>query len=190
MNILLASPPMLAQHLPVIYRGSTLTGQGDPHRMAHLIQSLDEIQRGRVGFIWDTVEDKPPPPPHKLSCYWDKALLSMPPSVVRVHIATLGYGRTYCPTPRYMWHTLVFTLPLTRSSLPSQPRDSLAGARTLQPPSPDGKTEARDSRIIPPLILSRDWVPTRPPHTSEYTMGLRANACYTNPSAPPHRWQK
>jgi len=34
---LTASLPMMAQHLPRTYRGPTLSGQGDLHRLAHLI---------------------------------------------------------------------------------------------------------------------------------------------------------
>ena len=55
-DIILTSPPMIAQHLSMAHRGNTRWGEGAPQRLAQLIQYLNEAQSRGLGFIWDTTK--------------------------------------------------------------------------------------------------------------------------------------
>jgi hypothetical protein len=61
-DIIIASPPMLLQHLPKSNRGNTLPGKGAQQCLAQLINYLNETELGGVGFIWSTTELQPPSP--------------------------------------------------------------------------------------------------------------------------------
>ncbi len=50
-DVVLASPPMLARHLPKAHRGRAPPEQGATHRLANLIKYLEETQPVGFGFI-------------------------------------------------------------------------------------------------------------------------------------------
>ena len=52
-DLIMTSPPMLAQHLPRAHKGQGQSAQATVSQICHLTRHLAKSQRGGIGFVWD-----------------------------------------------------------------------------------------------------------------------------------------
>ena len=93
-DLIMTSPPMLAQHLPRAHWGLGQLAHAIVSQICHLIRHLATTQRSGIGFVWDTPLGSPLPA-HVQN-------MMGPPTVLNVPKCGLGSHR-----PTRIWQNLL-----------------------------------------------------------------------------------